>query len=167
MNTFRQIVFFMFLVLLQVLILNNIFFFGYLNPYVYIVFVLLMPVSARRSQVLITAFLLGLMIDMFENTGGVHIAASVLLAYLRRPILRISTRRQGQDFEEIQIHRLPLTNQLSYFALGIFVHHLALFLLENFSLQNPGTILARTLVSSIFTSVFVLLLQLWRYRKKA
>ena len=166
MSVIRQSIFFIFLVLLQVLVLNNIAFAGYLNPYIYILFILLLPVSMDRMYELLLAFLLGLSVDLFENSGGVHIAATVLLAYLRRPILRLSSQKQGQDFEDMTIEKLPISNQLIYFALGIFVHHLSLFVIESFSFYNFPNILARTLISGLFTGVFIILVQLWRLRQK-
>lgn len=162
----KQSLFFIFLVLLQVLVLNNIAFSGYLNPYVYILFILLVPVSLDRIYELLIAFLLGLSIDIFENSGGVHIAATVLLAFSRRTVLRIATQKRGQDFDEIQIDKLPITNQLIYFSLAIFLHHFTLFLIESFSFNDIGTILIRTLVSGLFTGVFIILVQLWRLRPK-
>ena len=166
MTIFRQVIFFFFLVLLQVLVLNNIAFSGYLNPYVYILFILILPVSTDRIYELLMAFALGLCIDIFENSGGVHIAATVLLSFLRRPILRLATQKQGQDFEEIIIEKLPITNQLVYFTLAIYLHHLTLFSIESFSFSEIGTILARTLMSGLFTGLFIILVQLWRLRKK-
>lgn len=165
MSTARYIVSFVFLVLLQVLVLNNIAFSGYLNPYVYILFIILLPASTDRVYELLIAFALGLSIDLFENSGGVHIAATVLLAFLRLPILKLSSQRQGQDFEEIRIEKLPLSNQLIYFSLTILLHHFALFMIESFSLSDIGTVLVRTLVSGLFTGVFIILVLLWRGRK--
>lgn len=166
MTLIKQSIFFIFLVLLQVLVLNNVAFAGFLNPYVYVLFILLFPVSSSRIYEMLIAFILGLSIDLFENSGGVHIAATVLLSFMRRAILRLSTQKQGQDFEEISIEKLPLTNQLVYFSLAIFLHHFTLFLIESFSFQNIGTILVRTLISGLFTGVFIILVQLWRLRPK-
>ena len=162
----KQSLFFIFLVLLQVLVLNNIAFSGYLNPYVYILFILLLPASYDKIYEMLIAFVLGLSIDLFENSGGVHIAATVLLSFLRRTVLSIATQKQGQDFEEVRIQRLPLTNQLIYFLLAIFLHHFTLFLIESFTFNDLGTVLIRTLVSGLFTGVFIILVQLWRLRPK-
>jgi rod shape-determining protein MreD len=157
--------FFLFLVLFQVLVLNNIAFSGYLNPYVYILFIILLPPSTDRVYQLLIAFMLGLSIDLFENSGGVHIAATVLLAFLRRPILRLASQRQGQDFEELMIEKLPLSNQLIYYSLSIMLHHFALFMIESFNPADIGTVLVRTIASSLFTGVFIILVLLWRGRK--
>lgn len=157
---------FILLVAFQVLVLNNISFSGYLNPYVYILFLLYLPVSVSRVNQLLLAFILGMSIDIFENSGGVHAAATVLLAFSRNSLLRIASQRRGVDFEDINIARLPLGNLMLYTLLGILLHHFALFLIEDFRFSDVGIVLARTLVSGIFTFVFVLLWQLWNIKRR-
>ena len=77
-NTFLFVV----LVLLQVLIFNNVAYWGYVNPMIYIVYLLAAPYRENRVPYLLTAFLLGLCIDMFSNTGGLHAASSVFISLL-------------------------------------------------------------------------------------
>jgi len=79
----QNIVSFIVLVLVQVLVLNNIHFMGYINPYIYILFILLLPVRFSRHFTLILAFVLGLIIDAFSNTYGMHAFSTVLIAFLR------------------------------------------------------------------------------------
>lgn len=166
MMSARYIGYFLLLLLLQVFVLNNVAFMGYLNPYIYILFVMMLPVRMPRSTVLILAFLLGLGMDMFENSGGVHIAATVLLAYVRLPIMKVATQRRGEDFMSVKPNKLRFSNLVVYAVLAIFIHHLTLFLIESYSFKDLGNVLMRTLVSSIFTLIFVLIVQLWNYRKK-
>jgi len=86
-NIFR----FIFLVLFQVLVLNNIQFLGYINPYVYILFVLALPVQTPRWFTLFLAFCLGLTIDTFSNTMGMHAFAAVMVAFLRNGTIKLFT----------------------------------------------------------------------------
>ena len=76
-NTFLFIA----LVLLQVLIFNHIEYWGYVNPMIYIVFLLVAPYRENQVPNLLAAFAIGLCIDIFSNTGGLHAASSVLIAY--------------------------------------------------------------------------------------
>lgn len=78
-----NIVRFILLIAAQVVIFNNIDLFGFINPFPYILFILLYPVNSNRAGLLIASFLLGLTVDMFENSGGVHAAACLILANLR------------------------------------------------------------------------------------
>ena len=78
-NIFRFII----LVLVQVLVLNNIQFLGYINPYIYILFILSLPVRTPRWASLLLAFVLGLTIDIFANTPGMHASAAELRHHLQ------------------------------------------------------------------------------------
>ena len=79
----------MLLVLIQVLALNNIQFLGFLNPYIYILFILSLPVKLPNWITLLLAFVLGLTIDAFSNTMGMHAFATVLVAFLRGGIINL------------------------------------------------------------------------------
>ena len=81
---------FILLLMAQVLIFNNFNFLGYINPYPYILFILLFPVNGNKYGLLAASFLLGITMDLFCNSGGVHTAACVLLAYLRPYLFRFS-----------------------------------------------------------------------------
>ena len=84
-NIFR----FILLVLFQVLVLNNIQFLGYINPYLYILFILSLPVQMPRWFLLVLAFILGLSIDIFSNTLGMHAFATVFVAFFREGIIKL------------------------------------------------------------------------------
>ena len=78
------------LVLLQVIVCNNINFLGYINPNIYVLFILLYPVANNRLLFIFLSFLLGLSVDMFLDSGGTHAAASVTIAYIRPLFLKFS-----------------------------------------------------------------------------
>lgn len=166
MEGLKQISSFILLLLLQILIFNHINAFGYLNPYVYVLFVLMLPMTYSRATVLILAFLVGGCVDIFENSGGVHIAATVFLAWIRRPLLRVATQKRGVDFENLRIGRLTLGNFAIYAIIGVFIHHFLLFIIESSQFRDVGTVMVRTLVSTGFTFIFVMMVHLWNFRKK-
>ena len=83
-----NIVRFIALVLVQILILNHINFLGYVNPYLYILFIILFPINNDRILFIFLSFLIGLTIDMFSDSGGVHAAACVAIAYIRPVFLK-------------------------------------------------------------------------------
>ncbi|MEQ9262058.1 MAG: rod shape-determining protein MreD [Owenweeksia sp.] len=167
MSGLKYILYFITAVLLQVLVFNHVFFLGYMNPYIYIIFLLYLPVSTSRGLLLLNAFLIGLCVDIFENSGGVHTSASLVLAYLRPAFLRLVSRRQGADFEDLKITNFGLPSMLIYSIFAIFLHHFILFMLEAFRWTDIGIVLVRTLYSSIFTLTFVLIVQLWNFRRRS
>ncbi|MGB0176207.1 MAG: rod shape-determining protein MreD, partial [Owenweeksia sp.] len=108
-----------------------------------------------------------LSIDIFENSGGVHASASLVFAYLRPAFLRLVSRRQGADLEDLKIASFGLPSMLIYSIFAIFLHHFILFMLEAFRWSDVGIVLVRTLYSSLFTLTFVLIVQLWNFRRRS
>ena len=152
-----NIVRFIVLVLLQSLVLNNINFLGYINPYIYILFVILFPVKNNRMLFIFLSFLLGLSVDLFLDSGGVHAAACVTIAYVRPLILKFSF---GMIYEHqtIKFSNMEFGQRLTYFAIITFIHHLLLFSLEIFNTSKILLILTKTLFSGIFTVLLCLLI---------
>jgi hypothetical protein len=151
-------------VFIQVLILNNINFLGYINPYLYVLFILLYPFNGNQSFFLILAFLLGLSIDLFEDSGGVHAAACVVIAFIRPNLLRFSFGI-SYDHQNLRLSTTPFGARLSYIFISILIHHFILFFLEMFSLSHILIVLKKTLFSGIF-SVIMIMLSLAVFSKK-
>lgn len=145
------------LVLVQVLILNQVQFSGFVNPYIYVLFIILLPVSTPRYLVLILSFLIGLTVDIFSNSLGVHAAASVLVAYLRPLIIRLISNREEDRNDYPGLFQNGITWFLSYVSIVVFIHHVALFYLEVFMLSNFFSTLYRAFLSSVF-SIFIIVL---------
>jgi cell shape-determining protein MreD len=155
---------FVFLILFQVLILNNIQFSGYINPYFYIYFILLLPFETPRWLLLLSAFLLGLSLDAFTNTFGLNASACVLMAFAR-PFV-ISAISTGTEF--MIGHSPSLKNQgMKWFAyysiILVLVHHFALFYLEIFRFTEFFQTLLRVLLSSVFTLLIVFIAEYLSY----
>ncbi len=146
----KNIINFLVLVLVQVAIFNNINFLGYINPYVYVLFILFFPVKNNRLQIIGVSFLLGLTIDMFLDTGGIHAAASVFIAYLRPAILK-SSFGMMYEHQTVKFNTVDFGSKITYIIILVAVHHLILFSLEIFSISKILLILQKTLFSSIFT----------------
>lgn len=138
------------LVFIQVLILNHINFLGYINPYVYILFIALFPVKNNRAVLLLLSFLLGITIDMFLDTGGIHAGACVFIAYIR-PVILKSSFGMIYEHQTIRFDAVEFGSKLTYFTLIATLHHIILFSLEIFSISKILLILQKTLFSSIFT----------------
>ena len=155
-----HIVRFTVLVLVQVIICNNINFLGYINPYIYIIFILLYPIRDTRIMLLLISFLLGMTVDMFSDSGGVHAAASLVLAYAR-PIILKNSFGMLYEHQSIKFSNTDLGNLITYIILATIIHHTVLFSLEIFNITGIILILKKTLFSSIFTvllSVLIIIL---------
>jgi len=146
---------FILLVFIQVLLLNHINFLGYINPYIYILFILLYPLSGNKGLLIFLSFLLGFSIDIFGDSGGVHAAASVFIAYIRPWILKFSF---GISYEHnnIKLYKTSLAQQFTYIVAMVFLHHIILFSLEIFNLSHILLIIKSTLFSGIFSIILLM-----------
>jgi len=150
---------FIILVLLQVLIFNRINLGGYLNPYIYVMFILLLPFETPKWLLLISAFFLGLSVDLFSGTIGMHAAASTFMAFLRPTASRIiSSKREYETGILPGINDLGIVWFISYTLLLVFMHHLLYFYLEIFRFDEFFSTLWRVILSTLLTSFLIVLL---------
>ena len=166
-NPIKYILQFVLLVGLQVLILNNVELAGYLNPYLYVLFILILPSSLNKNTLLLIGFVLGLTIDIFENSGGLHTSATLLIAFIRPALFRLLAGPANTEIERMNIQTLGLGRFLILAGITVFIHHFWLFLLESFSLKDLLQVFKRTLFSGLFTLLLIYLTQLLVYRKEA
>lgn len=145
------------LILLQALILNEFQLFGFVIPYVYIIFLILMPPHANRLQTLVLAFILGLFIDIFENTGGIHASATLVAAYFRPQLLHL-TFGLSYDYQTLSLMHASFIKKLTYVALLVLIHHSVIFALEVFSIDLWQLFFEKLLLSSMFSVLLILLI---------
>ncbi|RXR21315.1 rod shape-determining protein MreD [Flavobacterium amnicola] len=161
-----NIVRFVLLIAAQVVIFNNIDLFGFVNPFPYILFILLYPVNSNRAGLLVASFFLGLTIDMFENSGGVHAAACLILANLRPTFFKFAFGL-SYEYQTIKINDKLSPERFTFIFISILTHHLVLFILEFFKFSFILDALWRTLLSSIFTLIVsIIIIYLFKPSKK-
>ncbi|HSD15228.1 MAG TPA: hypothetical protein VLB74_11315 [Flavobacterium sp.] len=153
LNIFRFVV----LLALQIVLFNNINFLGYVNPFPYILFIILYPVNANRAGLLLASFLLGLNMDMFCNSGGVHATASLVLAYFRPSIFKFAFGI-SYEYQTVKIADKLSPERFSFILIAVLLHHLVLYLLEIFRFNFVWEILLRTLLATIFTLLLCIII---------
>jgi rod shape-determining protein MreD len=152
---------FVVLVLIQVLIFNKINLGGYLNPYVYVMFILLLPFETPKWLLLVSSFAIGLSVDLFSGTIGMHAAASTFMAFVRPAASRIiSSRREYESGVLPGINNLGIGWFISWTLLLVFIHHLVYFYLEVFRFSELGTTFIRVVLSTLLTTFMILILDL-------
>ena len=157
-NIVESLFWFIGLVLLQVLLLNNIQIAGVINPFLYIYFIIALPIHTNRISLVFIGFALGLVIDVFSNTWGIHAMATTLIAFLRPYIFRVVSTQEELD-KVMPRCRTMGANYVKYIVLMVFIHHLFLFLLEAFSFQYFWIVFVKTLVSSLITIILIFTLE--------
>lgn len=158
---------FLLLVFIQVFLLKNITLYNLSTPYLYIMFILLLPFEIPNLMLFALSFLLGLTIDSFYDTPGLHAASCVMLALVRVMFISITVQKEGFDNEpEPTLSVMGLRWFFTYALILTLAHHFFLFNLEVFRLSEIPYTLSRFVLSSIFTVFLILLSGFLFYRKK-
>jgi rod shape-determining protein MreD len=162
----RNIFRFFAVLLFQVLVMDNVMINGYMIPYIYLLFIILLPFETPRWVQLFSGFALGLAMDLFTGTAGIHTAATVLAAFIRPYLLGLLASRDGYEPDTFpRIHYYGFLWFLKYTILIVLIHHLALFYLEVFQLKFFFSTLLRVVLSTILTTSTIVLSQYFVFRK--
>lgn len=158
-NYLHKIGWFIGLVLLQVLILNNMHIAGYATPFLYIYLILKFESDTPRNTLMLWAFFLGLLVDIFSDTPGMNAASAVLLAFLQPTFLRLFIPRDTVGSIVPAVRPMGLTSFLKYIVAGTLVHHTLLLTLEYFSFAHLGILLLKIVTSTLLTVLCVLAME--------
>jgi len=163
---FRDILSFFIVILIQVLIMDNIQFSGYVNPFFYIIFILLLPFETPKWLLLISAFILGFSVDLFYGFSGMHASACVFMAFLRPFVLKRVSPHDGYVTETLpRIHYYGIIWFTKYTVFLVLAHSTFLFFVESFGFSNFFHIIVRIVLSSLMTSGLIIISQYFIFRK--
>ncbi len=151
------------LIVLQVLVFNQISIFGLATPFLYIYFLLKLPVGRNEFYVIIVGFLLGLVIDIFLNTPGINAAAATLVAAFRQQLLRLFYTKDEAQEHIPSIYTAP-GSFIKFAMVAVIIHQTALYTLESFSLFNPLILLLRWASSIVLTIILLLALDVFMHK---
>ena len=151
---FTDILQMMFLVALQIFVLNRIRLFGEYTPVLYPVFVMFYPFFRNRFQFLILSFLIGLAVDAFLGTWGINAFATTAIAYFRTLIFRSSTDTTTDFFS---FDSLQWPQFLLFILSSIFFHQLLVQYIEFFKFSRFFEIFLNVVISSSISFVFIVI----------
>ena len=168
LETFQYLLRFIIILFIQLLLINNIELSSYVNPYIYISFILLLPVTVKPWQIVLISFFCGALMDAFSSTPGLHIAATNFMGFMRIHYLKATTTK-----EDIEGRISPSLSQkgivwfIVYCFVMTFVHHTILFFLEIYGFQEFLSTLTRIILSTLVTILLIVVGQLLFYRSKS
>jgi rod shape-determining protein MreD len=163
----RYILVFIGFILLQVLILNNISLFnGWAQPFLYIYPLIALPLIIPKRYLLIIGFLVGLTIDMFTHTPGIHASATLTLVFFRPFIIKAIRPREGFKSYIPSMKTMGVTKYFTYSGLLVLIHNLWLFALLYFSTGLILTAIGHAILSTIFTLILIFIIQLFTQPQK-
>ncbi|HZJ79253.1 MAG TPA: rod shape-determining protein MreD [Dysgonamonadaceae bacterium] len=158
-----EIVLFVVLIVLQVLVFNQISVFGFATPFLYIYFLLKLPIGRNEFYVIIIGFVMGMIIDVFLNTPGINAAAATLVAVLRRPLLQLFFTKEETEEYMPNIYTAP-ASFTKYATVAVILHQTALYTLESLSLFNLQIVLMRWASSIVLTLILLFALDAFMYK---
>ena len=145
-NILRGFIYFVVLVLVQVLILNNIHFLRVATPFLYLYFILKMPVGSSRTNVVFFSFLIGLTIDVFSNT---------LAGFIRHSLIQLLMGKDLPEGINPSYKTFGYGGFFRYTLLFVVIHHVALFLIESLTLFDPLFLAIRIAASVVTTTLLI------------
>ena len=149
-------------VILQVLLFNNMDYFYLVSPYIYIIFLLDLPLNVKTPSLMLIAFLLGLTVDFFSNTMGLHTFACTLIGFLRQGYLKVLFSHLEFKFQEPSISQFETSGYLKYAVGMVGAHHIALFMMEALSFNNFGFLLLRIIINIALSLLLIMCYELCR-----
>ena len=145
---------FILLILLQAFLLNNVNLFGFLNPNIYLLFLITYRFDNNPTLLILIGFVMGFLLDLLSQGAGGHLIASLTIAFLRPYIIQFSFG-VNSDISMGMVRGTSLSNRLLYLTLMVFIHHLILFIVVYFNLKSISIIFKYTFFTTIFS--FILL----------
>jgi rod shape-determining protein MreD len=156
--------FFVALILFQVLLLNRINLFGVATPVLYIYFLLKLSVGRNLYYVITSAFVMGLIIDIFLNTPGMNAAAITIVAAFRKNISGLFFEREGYD-DFVPGMNVAAGAFVRFTIFMVLLHLTLLFFIESFTLFNLKNTLLRIVTSSAVTIPLIIALDSLMFRR--
>lgn len=153
--------YFVIVVLVQVLILNNIHFLRVATPFLYLYFILKMPIGMLKTHVIFFSFLIGLMIDIFSNTPGMHAASCAFLGLFRGMLIQLLIGKELPDGVYPSYRTFGTAGFLRYVLVFVVVHHVVLFLIESLTLFDPLFLMIRIVTSVLTTTLLICIIEIF------
>ena len=160
----KQIARYIVIMILQVLLVDQLQLLGVCHPYIYIMCLMMMPVAMSHNVSMVVGALVGLVMDVFCNSLGVHMVACIFLMFIRPYVLGMMVNDIDRLNEQISLRALGIEALIKYSAILVVLHHLIVFMLAAWSMSHFGYVLLETLVSGLMTLIFIIGYNLLIYR---
>jgi len=165
-DNLKQAIIWLLFVAGQLLLAQNLVLFNKAFCFIYIGFILLLPLGISRINLMLVGFLTGLIIDIFYNSLGTHMAATTLLAFLRPLWINAITPRGGyENVSAPALKNLGLSWFLAYALPLMALHFLTIFFIEAGGFHLFVFVLIKVLASTLLTTFVLVLLQYLFYSK--
>ena len=156
---------FVFLLALQIFILNRICLWGVITPIIYIVFIFTLPFNTPKWLVVLLGFFCGFFVDIFYGTLGFHALASLVIAFFRAGIIRlVSSRIEREEHQLPILYDMKFGWYIRYAFCLTFIHHFVYYFVDVLSFQNFIKLILAVLANTICSVLCILLFQILAYK---
>jgi len=157
-NIIKQYIFFSFIIItLQLIMFNNVNFLGFINPWIYIFLIIIIPASIKENYLIIISFLMGLLLDSLFSTSGINTISLISVAWLRNYLLKKIFSGKNYDKKKfISIKNNGFNLYLKYVTTIVFIHHGILILVDYVNFIKISEIMMKTILSSIVSIVIIM-----------
>jgi len=156
MDWTRQLGRYIIVMLLQVLLFDQLQLWGACHPYVYILCLLMLPITLPHSVDMLIGAAAGVIMDVFCNSLGVHMAACIFLMFIRPYVIGAIVSDKDRLNEQISLHAVGMEAMIKYVVILVLVHHLTVFTLAAWSWRHMSFVLLETVVSSVITILIIM-----------
>ena len=156
MDWIRQFGRYAIVMLLQVLLFNQLQLFGVCHPYIYVLCLLMMPLTLSQYADMVIGAVVGLVMDTFCNSLGVHTAACILIMFIRPYLVGVLVNDKDRLNEQLTSRTLGMEAMIKYVVIMVLIHHFTVFMLAAWSWTHFWFVLAETAVSSVLTIAIIL-----------
>lgn len=155
MDWIKQLGRYVIVMLLQVLLFNQLQLWGLCHPYIYILCLLMMPLTLPHSVDMIIGAALGIVMDIFCNSLGVHTAACILIMFIRPYLVGALVNDRNRLTEQLTSRTLGMEAMVKYVIILVLIHHFTVFMLAAWSWNHFWFVLLETAISSLFTIAII------------
>ena len=164
MDWSRQFGRYIVVMILQVLLFDQLQLWGVCHPYIYVLCLLMLPITLPHSVDMVIGAIVGLIMDVFCNSLGIHMASCTLLMLIRPDLIGGIVSDKDRLNEQISSRTLGMEGMLKYVIILVLIHHLTVFTLAAWSWHHIGFVLLETIVSSIVTTIVIIGYNALKYR---
>jgi hypothetical protein len=164
MDWTKQFIRYIIVMLLQVLLFDQLQLWGACHPYIYVLCLLMLPITIPHIPSMLIGAAAGVVMDIFCNSLGAHTAACILLMFIRPYLLGGIVNDKDRLNEQISLRTLGMETFVRYVAILVVVHHLTVFLLAAWQWQHIAFVMLETAVSSLITILVVIGYNAMKYK---
>ena len=159
-NNISLLISFILLVFFQTLVFNNLYLFGFINPMVYVLFLVIYRFDYDQTFFIVSSFILGFSIDFFSQSGGAHTISTLTIGFLR-PIIIKYTFTVSSDMPVSFQNDNRILDKYLFLSFIVGLHHFLYFTLVYFNLEAISLIIKNTLLTFIFSLILIFLISIF------